>query len=83
MLEEYLGRQRAQVVVTEQEGLKMLKLEIKIERSFLLLLYLDLVWLREGWQGGEPGALENILVKNILEIQMVGLQPAINDLFSF
>ena len=39
VVEEYLGRERAQVVVTQQQGL-------------------DLVWLGEGGEAGQPGALQ-------------------------
>ena len=39
VVEEYLWRQRAQVVVAQQQGL-------------------DLVWLGEGREGGQPGALQ-------------------------
>ena len=39
VVEEYLWRQRAQVVVTQLQGL-------------------DLIWLGEGGEAGQPGALQ-------------------------
>ena len=45
VVEEYLWRQGAQVVVTQQQGL-------------------DLVWLGEGREGGQPGALQSYKYKS-------------------